>query len=69
MERPASQASPSDVPGVGGVGLRELWRLMNAAHPVNPGAARLACGVLLVAYLVLGVARHDAGHPEFDWVR
>jgi signal transduction histidine kinase/DNA-binding NarL/FixJ family response regulator len=47
----------------------ELWGLMNEPHPIEVGAARLARCVLLVAYTLILVLRHDAAYPSFDVIR
>jgi hypothetical protein len=45
------------------VPLRELWSLANRTHHVDVAAVRLACLLLLVAYLISSIVRHLA-QPE-----
>ncbi len=50
-------------------GATELWRLVNSLDPMNAAAVRAACSVLLLAYTLVAITRHDPLQPAFDLVR
>ena len=49
--------------GVGG-----FWRLVNAPLSIDPRAMRVGCGVFLVAYGLIAIARYEQS-PGFFWSR
>ena len=49
--------------GIGG-----FWRLVNAPLPIDPRAMRVGCGVFLVAYGLIAIARYQQS-PGFFWSR
>ncbi len=66
---PAPRSAPSTPVDRVNTGWRQLWVLMNTLEPPNGAALRVACGLLLAAYGMIAVSRHDPAHPEFDWIR
>ena len=66
--RPAARVH-SLTGGIPHLSTGRLWRLMNAPRPVDHRGVRIACIVLLIAYGIAGVVRHDPRHSEFLWIR
>ncbi len=49
---------------------RTAWRLLNAAAgEVDSRGIRIGCTLLLVAYAIIAVLRHDPAHAELLWAR
>jgi signal transduction histidine kinase len=48
---------------------REFWRLANRPRRVDPNPIRAGAALLLAFYVLSSIIRHDARHPELDWVR
>ena len=38
--------------------LRDLWGLVNRAHPIEPAAIRAACAILFIGYVITSIVRH-----------
>ena len=46
-----------------------LWTVLNRPRPFDVRTIEIVLGLHVAAYVLLGIARHDLAHPEFDWIR